>query len=120
MSDAALAPRAFAASLRELIEARRSFGGHPLWRRIRDGGVERPDLQIFAAQFFLQFLDGSCQRGLSDMTMLGRACEIQCFSDLKKISDLVHLHENNPRRDTCFMYTTGQRFLKMLLRRRSP
>ena len=55
MSDsAALAPRAFADSLRELIEARRSFGGHPLWRRIAEGGVDRAGLQRFAVEFFLQ------------------------------------------------------------------
>jgi len=55
MSDpAALEPQAFAASLRELIESRRSFGGHPLWRRIQDGEVDRAGLQLFAQQFFLQ------------------------------------------------------------------
>jgi len=49
-----LEPRAFADSLRALIEARRSFGGHPLWHRIADGGVDRAGLQCFAVQFFLQ------------------------------------------------------------------
>ena len=51
---AALDPRAFAASLRERIDARRSFGGHPLWHRIAEGGVDASGLQRFAAQFFLQ------------------------------------------------------------------
>src|SRR5262249_25365414 len=51
---AALAPRPFADSLRELIEARRSFGGHPLWHRIAEGGVDRTGLQCFAVEFFLQ------------------------------------------------------------------
>ena len=37
-----------------MIDARRSLGGHPLWLRIAEGGVEREGLQIFAAQFFLQ------------------------------------------------------------------
>ncbi len=49
-----LETRAFAASLRELIRARRSFGGHPLWERIQEGGVERNALRLFAVQFFLQ------------------------------------------------------------------
>jgi pyrroloquinoline-quinone synthase len=49
-----LEPRAFADSLRQLIEARRSFGGHPLWHRIAEGGVDRAGLQCFAVQFFLQ------------------------------------------------------------------
>jgi pyrroloquinoline-quinone synthase len=50
----AVESRVFADSLRELIEARRSFGGHPLWRRIAEGGVDRAGLQCFAVQFFLQ------------------------------------------------------------------
>jgi pyrroloquinoline-quinone synthase len=50
----ALDPRAFADSLLELISARRSFGGHPLWHRIAEGGVDREGLQRFAVQFFLQ------------------------------------------------------------------
>ena len=44
----------FVDELRELIEARRSFGGHPLWKRIEAGKVARADLELFAAQFFLQ------------------------------------------------------------------
>jgi pyrroloquinoline-quinone synthase len=55
MSDsAALDSRAFADSLRALIESRRSFGGHPLWRRIAEGGVDHAGLQRFAVEFFLQ------------------------------------------------------------------
>ncbi len=49
-----LETRAFAASLHELIRARRSFGGHPLWQRIQAGRVEREGLRSFAVQFFLQ------------------------------------------------------------------
>jgi pyrroloquinoline-quinone synthase len=49
-----LEPRAFAASLHELIRARRSFGGHPLWHRIQEGRVGRDGLGTFAVQFFLQ------------------------------------------------------------------
>ena len=52
--EAALEPGAFAASLRELIDARRSFGGHPLWQRIGEGGVDASGLRLFAVQFFLQ------------------------------------------------------------------
>jgi len=51
---APLAPKAFAAELREQIDARRSFGGHPLWHRIAEGGVDRAGIQQFAVQFFLQ------------------------------------------------------------------
>ena len=39
--------------LRELIDARRSFGGHPLWQRIGEGGVDTRGLRLFALQFFL-------------------------------------------------------------------
>jgi pyrroloquinoline-quinone synthase len=49
-----LEARAFAASLRERISARRSFGGHPLWLRIAEGGVDARGLERFAVQFFLQ------------------------------------------------------------------
>ena len=45
---------AFVDELKELIDARRSFGGHPLWKRIEAGAVSRTDLELFAAQFFLQ------------------------------------------------------------------
>jgi pyrroloquinoline-quinone synthase len=44
----------FVDELRDMIEARRSFGGHPLWLRIAEGGVSRDELRVFAAQFFLQ------------------------------------------------------------------
>ena len=50
----ALPPEVFADSLRTLIAGRRSFGGHPLWQRIAEGGVDRAGLQQFAVQFFLQ------------------------------------------------------------------
>ena len=49
-----LDPQRFGASLRDRITARRSFGGHPLWHRIAEGGVDRAGLQRFAVQFFLQ------------------------------------------------------------------
>ena len=45
---------AFVQELQSLIRARRSFGGHPLWHAIREGGVERDGLRVFAVQFFLQ------------------------------------------------------------------
>jgi len=40
--------------LKQLINARRSFGRHPLWLRIAEGNVERESLSVFACQFFLQ------------------------------------------------------------------
>ena len=44
----------FGDELREMIAARRSFGGHPLWHAIARGAVSRPGLALFAQQFFLQ------------------------------------------------------------------
>jgi pyrroloquinoline-quinone synthase len=45
---------AFVEELRALIEARRAFGRHPLWRRIAEGRLSRAGLVPFAVQFFLQ------------------------------------------------------------------
>jgi pyrroloquinoline-quinone synthase len=53
VSDA-LAPEAFIQDLLARIEARRTFGGHPLWHAIADGKLSRPQLKLFAIQFFLQ------------------------------------------------------------------
>jgi pyrroloquinoline-quinone synthase len=36
------------------IDARRTFGSHPLWLAIADGKLARPQLKCFAVQFFLQ------------------------------------------------------------------
>lgn len=44
----------FSDELRQLIETRRAFGGHPLWRRIQAGRLPDSGLRLFAAQFFLQ------------------------------------------------------------------
>jgi pyrroloquinoline-quinone synthase len=53
MSEA-LAPEAFIQDLVARIQARRTFGGHPLWYAIADGKLSREQLQRFAVQFFLQ------------------------------------------------------------------
>jgi pyrroloquinoline-quinone synthase len=45
---------AFVGELTALIDARRSFGGHPLWLAIRDGVLPASGLKPFAVQFFLQ------------------------------------------------------------------
>lgn len=45
---------AFVDDLRATIDAGRSFGRHPLWRRIAEGQVPRAALAPFAVQFFLQ------------------------------------------------------------------
>ncbi len=50
MADAA----DFIGELRATIEARRSFGGHPLWHRIQEGRLPRGAVATWAAQFFLQ------------------------------------------------------------------
>src|SRR5690349_8148513 len=44
----------FVEELRAMIDARRTFGRHPLWRQIEDGGVPRSSLAPFVVQFFLQ------------------------------------------------------------------
>jgi pyrroloquinoline-quinone synthase len=53
MSEA-LAPADFMRDLLGRIEARRTFGGHPLWLEIADGKLSRDQLKVFAVQFFLQ------------------------------------------------------------------
>jgi pyrroloquinoline-quinone synthase len=50
----ALSTERFAAELAREIQARRSFGGHPFWRRIERGEVSREALATFAKQFYLQ------------------------------------------------------------------
>ena len=42
----------FIEDLKALIDAKRSFGGHPLWLAILDGQVPRDRLGLFAIQFF--------------------------------------------------------------------
>ena len=49
-----LAPGAFIRDLLARIEARRTFGGHPLWHAIADGKLDARQLKLFAVQFFLQ------------------------------------------------------------------
>jgi len=51
MADSA---HVFVAELRDLVDSRRSFGGHPLWLAIRDGQLSQAALPTFAVQFFLQ------------------------------------------------------------------
>src|SRR6185369_9327562 len=48
------ATRAFVDDLKATIEARRTFGRHPLWLRIAEGRLPREGLRPFAVQFFLQ------------------------------------------------------------------
>jgi pyrroloquinoline-quinone synthase len=44
----------FVDDLKRSIEARRTFGRHPLWLRIQDGHLPPAGLRTFAVQFFLQ------------------------------------------------------------------
>ncbi len=53
MSEA-LTPEAFIQDLEARIQARRTFGGHPLWHEIADGKLAGDQLKLFAVQFFLQ------------------------------------------------------------------
>ena len=46
--------RSLIEDLQARIEARRTFGGHPLWKRIAGGELTRDQLRFFAVQFFLQ------------------------------------------------------------------
>jgi pyrroloquinoline-quinone synthase len=49
-----LTPKDFIQDLIGRIEARRTFGSHPLWLEIADGKLRREQLKFFAVQFFLQ------------------------------------------------------------------
>ena len=49
-----LGPEQFIQDLLARIEARRTFGGHPLWHAIADGKLDREQMKLFAVQFFLQ------------------------------------------------------------------
>jgi len=49
-----LSPQDFMRDLVARIEAGRTFGRHPLWLDIADGKLSRPQLKVFAGQFFLQ------------------------------------------------------------------
>ncbi|HWP65972.1 MAG TPA: iron-containing redox enzyme family protein [Candidatus Limnocylindria bacterium] len=64
MSEA-LTPEAFVGDLMKRIQARRTFGGHPLWLAIADGKLNRAQMQTFAVQFFLQVRE--FPRGISAM-----------------------------------------------------
>ncbi len=44
----------FTRELQHTIDAKRTFGRHPLWLSIAAGALPRPRLQAFAKQFFLQ------------------------------------------------------------------
>jgi pyrroloquinoline-quinone synthase len=52
--SAVQAPEDFIRDLVGRIEARRTFGRHPLWLEIADGKLGREQLKVFAVQFFLQ------------------------------------------------------------------
>ncbi len=49
-----------------------------------------------SAQFFFQLLNGSCERRLRDVTLLGRASEVQQTRYGQEVSDLVHFHAGTP------------------------
>jgi pyrroloquinoline-quinone synthase len=60
-----LSPKDFIRDLTTRIEARRTFGTHPLWLAIADGTLSRQQMQVFAVQFFLQVRE--FPRGISAM-----------------------------------------------------
>jgi len=49
-----LAPEAFIQDLTRRIQARRTFGSHPLWLELADGKLSTDQLKRFSVQFFLQ------------------------------------------------------------------
>jgi pyrroloquinoline-quinone synthase len=49
-----VASNSFIEDLKQRIDARRTFGRHPLWLRIQEGRLDAPGLRTFAEQFFLQ------------------------------------------------------------------
>jgi pyrroloquinoline-quinone synthase len=49
-----LSPRDFIQDLVGRIQARRTFGGHPLWFELAEGKLSREQLKTFSVQFFLQ------------------------------------------------------------------
>jgi pyrroloquinoline-quinone synthase len=53
MSEA-VTPKEFIQELVGRIQARRTFGSHPLWLEISDGKLSGEQLKCFAVQFFLQ------------------------------------------------------------------
>src|SRR5947207_9913567 len=53
----ALSRERFASELSSEIRARRSFGSHPFWQKIEQGGASRSALQTFAKQFYLQVFE---------------------------------------------------------------
>jgi len=46
--------RSLIEDLQGRIEKRRTFGGHPLWKRIAEGDLSIEQMRLFAVQFFLQ------------------------------------------------------------------
>jgi len=54
MSDTGDTNRSLIRDLEARIEAKRTFGSHPLWKRIAAGELSIQQLQRFAVQFFLQ------------------------------------------------------------------
>jgi pyrroloquinoline-quinone synthase len=60
-----LAPEDFIRDLVTRIEARRTFGSHPLWLELADGKLSREQLKCFGIQFFLQVRE--FPRGVSAM-----------------------------------------------------
>ncbi|HVM98383.1 MAG TPA: iron-containing redox enzyme family protein [Candidatus Acidoferrales bacterium] len=46
--------RQFMSELQQAIDAKRSFGRHPLWLKIAEGKMSHSNLQVWAKQFFLQ------------------------------------------------------------------
>jgi hypothetical protein len=50
-----------------------------------------------SAELLLQALDGARERGLCDMTLPRRLCEVQLLADCKEVSDLTNFHARQIR-----------------------
>jgi pyrroloquinoline quinone (PQQ) biosynthesis protein C len=67
------ASESFVKDLFAMVKERRSFGRHPLWRRIGEGKVGRDGMKTFAAQFFLQVRE--FPRAVSALLRRGRTSQ---------------------------------------------
>ncbi|HVN90002.1 MAG TPA: iron-containing redox enzyme family protein [Candidatus Binataceae bacterium] len=75
---------AFVRDLFAMVRERRSFGQHPLWKKIADGKVPRDKMKIFAAQFFLQVRE--FPRAIS-------ALHSRCYDSVQRLKLAESLYE---------------------------
>jgi pyrroloquinoline-quinone synthase len=74
----------FVRELFEMVRERRSFGRHPLWKKIAAGEVSRDGMKVFAAQFFLQVRE--FPRAIS-------ALHSRCYDSVERLKLAESLYE---------------------------